>query len=161
MFSKEIDFQATDIEFSNDQNLTIANNATAIIKDDGIIIKGKKIKYFKDKSLLIINNGKISSIAKNFEINSDIIEYKIDESSLNFENNIVINDGTLKRVIKNGKCISDLESLKKVISSNKDKMNVKEKKIRVSKIIFLKNKLIKYLSKVFTIILPWKLKSYK
>ena len=46
-FSKEIDFQATDIELSNDQNLTIANNGTAIIKDDGIIIEGKKIQYFK------------------------------------------------------------------------------------------------------------------
>ena len=90
-FSNEIDFKATDIEISNDQNITIANNATAIIKDDGIIIKGKKIKYFKDKSLLIINNGKISSIDKNFEISSGIIEYKIDESNLYFDNNIVIN----------------------------------------------------------------------
>ena len=36
--SNEIDFQATDIEISNDQNLTIANNATAIIKDDGIAV---------------------------------------------------------------------------------------------------------------------------
>jgi len=53
-FSNEIDFQATDIEISNDQNLTIANNGTAIVKDDGMVIKGKKIKYFKDKSLLII-----------------------------------------------------------------------------------------------------------
>ena len=42
--SSEIDFQATDIEISNDQNLTIANNGTAIIKDDGLEIKGKKIK---------------------------------------------------------------------------------------------------------------------
>ena len=38
--SSEIDFQATDIEISNDQNLTIANNGTAIIKDDGLKIKG-------------------------------------------------------------------------------------------------------------------------
>ena len=58
--SNEINFQATDIEISNDQNLTIANNATAIIKDDDIEIEGKKIKYFKDKSLLLINNGIIS-----------------------------------------------------------------------------------------------------
>ena len=42
-FSNEIDFQATDIEISNDQNLTIANNGTAIVKDDGMVIKGKKI----------------------------------------------------------------------------------------------------------------------
>ena len=112
-FSNEIDFQATDIEISNDQNLTIANNGTAIFKDDGIVLKGKKIKYFKDKSFLIINSGKISSIDKNFEINSEIIEYKIDESSLNFENNIVINDG-----------INNL-----IINSNKINYNLNEQKI--------------------------------
>ncbi len=113
LFSKEIDFQAKDIEFSNDQNLTIANNATAIIKEDGIIIEGKKIQYFKDKALLIIDGGKISSIDKNFEINSEIIEYKIDETSLNFENNIVINDG-----------INNL-----IINSNKINYNLNEQKI--------------------------------
>ena len=30
-----------------------------IIKDDGVIIKGQIIEYFKNKSLLIINKGKI------------------------------------------------------------------------------------------------------
>ena len=54
LFSQEIDIKAKDIEFSNDQNLTIANNATAIIKEDDIIIKGEKIEYFKDKSFLFI-----------------------------------------------------------------------------------------------------------
>ena len=116
-FSNEIDFQATDIEISNDQNITIANNATAIIKDDGIIIKGKKIKYFKDKSLLIINNGKISSIDKNFEINSGIIEYKIDESNLYFENNIVINDGINNLIINSNKINYNLEK-RKILSQD-------------------------------------------
>ena len=115
--SKEIDFQAKDIEFSNDQNLTIANNGTAIIKDDGIIIEGKKIQYFKDESLLIVNGGKISSIDKNFEINSEIIEYKIDESSLNFENNIVINDGINNLVINSNKINYNLNQ-RKIISQN-------------------------------------------
>ncbi len=115
--SKEIDFQAKDIEFSNDQNLTIANNGTAIIKDDGIIIEGKKIQYFKDEALLIVNGGKISSIDKNFEINSEIIEYKIDESSLNFENNIVINDGINNLVINSNKINYNLNQ-RKIISKN-------------------------------------------
>ena len=53
-FGKEIEFDASDIEISNNQNLTIANNGTAKIKDDGIIIEGVKIKYFKDKSLIIV-----------------------------------------------------------------------------------------------------------
>ena len=62
LFSKEIDFQAKEIEIINDQNLTIAKNGTAIVKDDGVIIEGEIIEYFKDKSLLIINQGKISTI---------------------------------------------------------------------------------------------------
>ena len=76
-FSNEIDFQATDIEISNEQNLTVANNATAIIKDDGITIKGKKIKYFKDKSLLIINNGKISSSIKILKLTQKLLSTKL------------------------------------------------------------------------------------
>ena len=116
-FSNEIDFQATDIEISNDQNLTIANNGTAVFKDDGIVIKGKKIKYFKDKSLLIINSGKISSIGKNFEINSEIIEYKINESNLNFEKNIVINDGINNLVINSSKINYNLDE-RKIVSQD-------------------------------------------
>ena len=53
-FSQEIDLQAKDIEFSNDQNLTVANDATAIVKKDKIIIKGEKIECFKDKSFLLV-----------------------------------------------------------------------------------------------------------
>ena len=116
-FSNEIDFQATDIEILNDQNLTIANNGTAIFKDDGIVIKGKKIKYFKDKSLLIINSGKISSIGKNFEINSEIIEYKINESNLNFEKNIVINDGINNLIINASKINYNLDE-RKIVSQD-------------------------------------------
>ena len=116
-FSNEIDFQATDIEISNDQNLTIANNGTATFKDDGIVIKGKKIKYFKDKSLLIINSGNISSIDKNFEINSEIIEYKINESNLNFEKNIVINDGINNLVINSREINYNLDE-RKIVSQD-------------------------------------------
>ena len=54
IFAKEIEFNASDIEITNNQNLTIANNGIAKIKDDGIIIEGAKIKYFKDKSLIIV-----------------------------------------------------------------------------------------------------------
>ena len=40
------------LKLTNNQNLTIANNGIAKIKDDGIIIEGVKIKYFKDQSLI-------------------------------------------------------------------------------------------------------------
>ena len=60
-------------------------------------------------------------------------------------------EGTFSKVIKNGKCASELVSLKNVIYSNKVKINVKEKKIRVSKSIFLENSFIKYISNVLII----------
>ena len=100
LFSKEIDFQAKEIEILNDQNLTIAKNGTAIIKDDGVIIKGEIIEYFKDKSLLIINKGKISTVDKNFEINSNLIEYKIDESNIDFKSKVYLKDNINDLVIK-------------------------------------------------------------
>ena len=85
LFSQEIDIQAKDIEFSKNQNLTIANNATAVIKKDGIIIEGERIEYYKNESFLLINNGKISSTTTDFKINSNIIEYKINDSNINLK----------------------------------------------------------------------------
>ncbi len=117
--SDEIEFEATDIEISNDQNLTIANNARALIKDDGIIAEGKKIKYFRNESLLIIDKGKISSIDQNFEINSNFIEYKINESELNFSRDVkiidkskslLINTDEIKYNVKNQQIISQSSS---------------------------------------------------
>ena len=35
--SKEIEFNASDVEITNNQNLTIANNAIVTIKDDEIM----------------------------------------------------------------------------------------------------------------------------
>ena len=91
-FGKEIEFDATDIEISNNQNLTIVNNGIAKIKDDKIIIEGVKIKYFKDKSLIIVSQGKITKIDINLEIKSDTISYEIEDRKINFENKIKIDD---------------------------------------------------------------------
>tara|TARA_B100000963_G_scaffold69278_1_gene57684 strand:+ start:2103 stop:4463 length:2361 start_codon:yes stop_codon:yes gene_type:complete len=92
VFAKEIEFDATDIEITDNQNLTIANNGTATIKDDKIIIEGEKIKYFRDKSLIIVNQGKITKIDQNLEINSKIIEYYIERGRINFSNDVRIQD---------------------------------------------------------------------
>ena len=64
-------------------------------------------------------------------------------------------DGTFRKVIINGKWNFELEeSLKKVISSKRESINVNEKKIKVSNIIFLKNNFTKYLSNVFIMSQP-------
>ena len=92
LFAKEIVFDASDIEITNNQNLTIANNATAKIKDDEIIIEGIKIEYFKDKSLIVVSEGKIFKINLNLEIKSGKIEYNIEDGRINFENKVRIDD---------------------------------------------------------------------
>ena len=117
LFAKEIDFQAKEIEILNDQNLTIAKNGTAIIKDDGVIIKGEILEYFKDKSLLIINKGKISTIDKNFEINSNLIEYKIDESNIDFKGKVYLKDNINYLVIESNKISYNLDN-QKIISQS-------------------------------------------
>ncbi len=92
LYSQEIDIQAKEVEFFQEQNLTIANNATVVIKKDGVTIKGEKIEYYKDKSFLLIINGIITTTGNNFEINSNIIEYKIDESILHLKKNVQVKD---------------------------------------------------------------------
>ena len=116
-FSQEIDLQAKDIEFSDDQNLTIANDATAIIKKDGIIIKGKKIEYFRDKSFLLIKNGKISSTDESFKISSEIIEYKIDQSNLILIKNVKLKDNVNNLIMESDKIEYDLRR-RKIISQS-------------------------------------------
>ncbi len=120
-FSQEIDLRAKDIEFLNDQNLTIANNATAIIKKDGIIIKGEKIEYFKDRSFLLIKKGNISSTDESFKISSEIIEYKIDVSNLILNKNVKLKDNINNLIIESEEIEYNLQS-KKIVSQSLSKI---------------------------------------
>ncbi len=92
ILAEEIEFNAEAIEIFDEENLTIAKNGIALIKEDNITIEGSEIKYFKEKSLLVVNKGKIIETTKNLEINANNIEYKINESNLNFQDNVEIFD---------------------------------------------------------------------
>ena len=94
LYSKDVQFNATEMEVLEEGELTIAYNGSAIIKDDNISIEGSTIRYFKNKSLLIVNNGNIKRINDNFVISSEIIEYDIERSNLNFKNNVKIANKT-------------------------------------------------------------------
>ena len=120
-FSQEIDLRAKDIEFLNDQNLTIANNATAIIKKDGIIIKGEKIEYFKDRSFLLIKKGNISSTDESFKISSEIIEYKIDVSNLVLNKSVKLKDNINNLIIESEEIEYNLQS-RKIVSQSLSKI---------------------------------------
>ena len=92
IFSKEIQFNANEIEVLDGGNETIAKNGTVFIQKDKISTTGRIIRYIKNRSLLIINDGKIKKIDDNLEINSKVIQYNIDQSNLNLKNNVQIND---------------------------------------------------------------------
>ena len=92
IFSKEIQFDANQIEVLDGGNETIAKNGTVFIQKDKISATGKKIRYIKDRSLLIVNDGKIKKVDDNLEINSKVIQYNIDQSNLYLKNNVQIND---------------------------------------------------------------------
>ena len=112
IFANEIEFDASDIEINDSQNLTIANNGIAKIKDDGIIVEGIKIKYFKDQSLIVVEQGKISKIDLNIKITSGKIEYNLKDSKINFTNKVNIDDKDNKLVIYSDKIDYDVNNQK-------------------------------------------------
>jgi len=112
LLAKEIEFDASDIEINDSQNLTIANNGIAKIKDDGIIVEGLKIKYFKDQSLIIVEQGKISNIDLNLEITSGTIEYNLKDAKINFTDKVNIDDKKNDLVIYSNKINYDISNQK-------------------------------------------------
>ena len=110
LFSQEIEFNASNIEILNEKELTIANDAEALIKKDRIKIEGLIIKYFKGKSLLTVENGKISKLDNNLEINANQINYEINNSKLKLDNKIKIKDNQNDIIINSDKIIYDIKN---------------------------------------------------
>ena len=108
VFAKEIEFDASDIEIINNQNLTIANNGIAKINEDGIIIEGVKIEYFKDKSLIIVSEGKVSKVDININIKSSTIKYDIKDEKIYFTSKVKIVDQKNNLIINSDKITYDL-----------------------------------------------------
>ena len=100
--SKEIKFSANEIEVINNGNETIAKNGAAYVEKDKISVKGSIIRYIKDESFLIINEGIIKKIDDNLEITSEVIEYRIDQSNLYLKNDVEVSDN-----LNNLKIITD------------------------------------------------------
>ena len=144
VFAKEIEFDATDIEITDNQNLTVANNGIAKIKDDKVVIEGIKIKYFKDKSLIVVSEGKISKIDLNIEINSGTIRYNIKTGKINFINDVIINDETNNLLIYSEKIIYDINDQKIFGESNTKIIDEFENNYELSKFEYsTKDKIIK------------------
>ena len=116
--AKNIEFKATDIEFFQNQNLTVANNGIVLIKEDKISAEGNEIKYFKDKSLLKVKEGKIFKTDENIEISAQTIEYRIDKSNLTLKKNVKINDKNNNLFIDSNEINYDI--INKLITSKTD-----------------------------------------
>ena len=112
LLAKEIEFDASNIEINDGQNLTIANNGIAKIIDDGIIVEGDKIKYFKDKSLIVVEQGKISKIDLNLKITSGKIEYNLKDGKIDFTDQVNIDDKQNNLIIYSDKIDYDLSNQK-------------------------------------------------
>ena len=121
IFSKEIEFNASEIEVIDQGNQTIAKNGSALVKEDNISVKGFTIKYFKNESLLIVNEGKIKKIDDNLEINSKIIEYNINQSNLDFRDDIKIYDNNNNLKISSNEINLNLEK-QKIIGKSKSEI---------------------------------------
>ncbi len=144
VLAKEIQFDASDIEILNDQNLTVANNGTATIRDDGLIIKGVKIKYFKDKALIFVNEGQISKIDKTLIINSNFIEYYVDSGQINFKNKVKINDYKNNLIIKTKNIKYDIINEVIIGNDNTEILDEFDNTYRVSEFEYsFKDKIIK------------------
>ena len=144
IFSKEIQFNANEIEVLDGGNETIAKNGTAFIEKDKISVTGAIIKYKKNKSLLIINEGEIKKIDDNLKINSKVIEYNIDQSNLYLKNNVKINDIANKIKISTDEINYDVEKQKIESSSNSEIKDSFGNIYQVSEFEYnIKNKIIK------------------
>ncbi len=120
VFAKEIEFDASEIEITDNQNLTVVNNGIAKIKEDKIVIEGIKIEYYKDRSLIIVRQGKISKIDLNLEIKSDKIEYNIGNEEINFTENVRIDDKKNNLIIFSDKIYYDIVNQKILGKSNSE-----------------------------------------
>ena len=144
IFSKEIQFNANEIEVLDGGNETIAKNGTAFIKKDKISVTGAIIKYKKNKSLLIINEGEIKKIDDNLKINSKVIEYNIDQSNLYLKNNVKIDDIANRIKISTDEINYDVEKQKIESSSNSEIKDSFGNIYQVSKFEYnIKSKIIK------------------
>ena len=144
IFSKEIQFNANEIEVLDGGNETIAKNGTAFIEKDKISVTGAIIKYKKNESLLIINEGEIKKIDDNLKIKSKVIEYNIDQSNLNLKNNVKINDIENKIKISTDEINYDVEKQKIESSSNSEIKDSFGNIYQVSKFEYnIKSKIIK------------------
>ena len=147
IFSKEIQFSASEIEVVDEGNETIAKDGTVFIQKENVTASGKVIRYIKNKSLLIVNNGNIKKINDNLEINSNIIQYYIDQSSLYFKKNVIINDNTNQLKIRTNELNYNLKEQKIKSKSNSEIRDKLGNIYRVDQFeYYIKDKIIKLIN---------------
>ena len=97
--------------------------------------------------MLIVNNGNIKKINDNLEINSNIIQYYIDQSSLYFKKNVIINDNTNQLKIRTNELNYNLKEQKIKSKSNSEIRDKLGNIYRVDQFeYYIKDKIIKLIN---------------
>ena len=93
--SQEIYFEASNMEVKEDGNVVFGYNSTTNIPSDNIKINSKKVKYIKDKNIVIFSGNVI--LEDNF---NDVVIYS---PKITYEknNNFIYSDGVTKFYIEN------------------------------------------------------------
>ena len=115
-FSSSVEFEAEEIIFDKNLNLTLAKNGKAISKKDNIEILGKIFKYYRDDFLLLVENVNLIDMKKKREISSEKLKYSTEVSNLIFEDSVLINDIQNQIEIKTN--FLEYNLLKKKLSSD-------------------------------------------
>ena len=119
IFANEFSFDAVNIDISDNGNIIIAKNATAIKKGGKIKIDADKFQYNKSLAILNAYNGNAKIIEKKIKIDADKFIYNENTSTLNATGNVEIEDITKNIIIKSQNIIyNDInQSIESIASS--------------------------------------------
>ena len=116
VYANEIVFNTSELNITDNGNITNAGPGTAYSKIDNIKIDGQSFKFDKTSSILIANNAKAILSEKNIEINADKLVYDQKLSIIELFGNVEINDLLNGITLKTEKAI--YKKNEKIISSN-------------------------------------------
>ncbi len=92
IYANEIVFNTSELNITDNGNITNAGPGSAYSQIDNIKIDGQSFKFNKTSSILIANNAKATLSEKNIEINADKLIYDQKLSIIELFGNVEIND---------------------------------------------------------------------
>ena len=91
-YANQFIFKTSELEILENGNLVSAKNGTAISDDKDLELEAKKFEYLKNLNLLTAFEGVINIKSENLRIEFNQIEIDKENSTINANGNIKIND---------------------------------------------------------------------